>query len=86
MPKVEIPDSKYAVTFNDEIGPYGVGDSYEQSIDFVGDYIDELADEVCTSDLNWPMRFVRVDEGSVVGVFVSDGEDENSPTALMYER
>lgn len=86
MPKVEIPDSKYAVSFNVEIDEYAVGDSYMDTIDYIGDDIEELAEEVITDLSRLLVSFVRVDHDVVVGVFVEGDEDEDCPSLIMYRR
>ena len=61
---------EYVVSFNTRIGQYEVGESSEDTVDFVGNDIDELAVEVIESDPSFPLTFERVtDNRSVVGVF-----------------
>lgn len=86
MPKVVIPPSKYVVSFNVEIDEYAVGDCYDDSIDYIGDDIEELAEEVITDLSRMLLSFIRVDHDVVVGIFVEGDEDEDCPSLIMYRR
>ena len=74
----------FKVTFNMEIGQYEIGEREMNTIDFVGDDIDELAKEVIASDPNYPMKFIPLCEGQIIGVFV-DADDEECVAAVMFK-
>ena len=76
---------KYRVTFNMDIGGREIGDTRECTVDFVGDDIDALADEVITNEPGFPMSFNPVDEDNVVGWFYDVEDPEGGPVAAMYQ-
>lgn len=91
MPRVIIPASTYAVTFNAAIGSYEMGDSDCFTHDYIGNDITALAAEVIASDPKFPMRFVPASadevEFGIVGLFVEkDEETDEYPTAVMFVR
>lgn len=51
------------VTFNSS--NYGVGDEHEETVDYLGDDVDELAAAVIASDPKFPMVFVLATEDNV---------------------
>jgi hypothetical protein len=77
----------YTVSFNIEIGDYEVGDSGMNSIDYAGDDIDQLAQEVVAGDPSFPLVFERVDAGRIIGVFrnVEEDIDDVYVVAVMYK-
>jgi len=82
---------KFKVTFND--GDYDLGgyDEGGDTIDFVGNDLDELVAEVIADSPNFPMRFVPAEDMSgdlgpdVVGAFYEAAADdyEDGPVALV---
>jgi hypothetical protein len=84
--KVTLPQGSYHVSFNTEIFGYELGEG--ETVDFVGDDIDELAQEVIADDTGFPMFFRKsTDEGraeGLVGEFVS--VDDDYVCAIMYEK
>jgi hypothetical protein len=85
---MKISNFKYFVTFNN--GELGVGDEHEMTVDFVGNNIVELAQEVIDGDSQFPMKFISGQypgmPENVVGVFIEIGLDpeDECPTAVMY--
>lgn len=70
-----------------------VGDSNLNTIDYAGDDIEALAQEVCADDPEHPLVFVRgkEEEEIVIGRFFTPEYQEKdspnkSPVALMIER
>lgn len=76
-------NDKYKVTFNMDIGDYEVGDTSANSVDYVGNDIQDLVREVIENDLSFPILFVKAEQGSIVGTFV-DVEDQEDVVAVMY--
>jgi len=77
----------YYVTFNMHIrtqsgGDFEVGDTKMNTVDFIGQDIDELARQVVDDDDDFPLRFERLDNPPVVGVFHSV-EDEWEVAYMM---
>ena len=83
--QTKVATGKYVVSFNTCFGDDEVGESRADSIDFAGDDINTLAEEVVASDPSFPMTFVRGAEGErVIGRFFGVGDDY--PSALMVEK
>ena len=84
---MKVSDWKYAVSFNICIDGEEVGDAYRESVDFVGDDIDELAEEVRYSDPDYPLVFKRqVCAGGIVGKFydIPPNAEDEIVVALMF--
>jgi hypothetical protein len=80
---MKTPSGKYLVTFNGVEGDFYVGEERLNSIDYAGDDIADLVDEVISSDPNYPMGFQRLDQGDVVGVF-HPVDNIEEVVAIMY--
>jgi len=79
----------YKVTFNNEIGGYELGECSERTVDYVGDDVEELANEVCGSDRNCPLKFEEVESDEIIGIFLSkpfygDETRDELVVAVMY--
>jgi hypothetical protein len=75
---------KYKVSFNTSIGEYEVGDSRCDTLDYAGDSIAELSNEVIDDSPEYPMVFKELDDGAVVGLFFAT-DSLDYPTAIMYK-
>jgi hypothetical protein len=75
---------KYKVSFNTSIGEYEVGDSRQDTLDYAGYNIAELANEVINDSPEYPMVFKEVNDRAVVGLFCQK-DSLDYPTAIMYK-
>jgi hypothetical protein len=75
---------KYKVSFNTSIGDYEVGESRANTIDYFGNDILELYEEVIADSPEFPMVFKEVTEEYIVGIFY-EAIDPEYPVAVMYK-
>jgi len=79
-------DFKYSVTFNS--GEYGVGDEHESDVDYFGNNLEELIDEVLQNEKGDKLAFWKVNkiyEKPCVGVFAEEADDTKGAIAVLYE-
>lgn len=98
---MKVSDAKYTVSFNIcfsvhvSDGHYAeveIGEDYMNSVDYIGDDLDELIAEVIASDPSYPMVFVYIEDDknfsrsdvyeSIVGLFYGKDNSED-PVALL---
>jgi len=86
MPKLQTAYMKYIVSFNCDIDQ-GFGDCDMNTIDYQGDNVEDLAEEVINSDPTFPMIFIRNDDlqDPVIGWF-AEVNDNDYLVAIMVTR
>ena len=81
---MKVTYGEYCVSFNCAMGDYELGEAYENSVNYTGDDMDALIEEVIADDPSFPMIFKPLpDEFEIIGVFV-DASDEDHVVAVMY--
>jgi len=78
---------KYFITFNGVKGDYEVGDIDLNTLNYYGNSVKELKDEVLDSSKE-DLVFRKVNEGDVVGLFEiidPDNEDDIELKAILFK-
>jgi len=79
---MRISDFKYKVSFNCCYGEYELGDTEEPSIEYVGNDLNQLIEEVIEDDPDYPLRFEEIAEGDIAGLFF--GIEDNDLVAVLF--
>lgn len=89
-----MPQPKFVCTFNDEVGDYTVGDTKMHTVDYVGDDLEALIQEVWNDDSYFEKNngyIERIDDGSsvkaIIGIteFFGTKDAERFPTCIIYK-